>query len=91
LGDPGGSGGGHRRSAHDDGEQQRHGQREAQVRARKLMSTAWAFWMMKISTTTRPAKPAIRPVRMLRVVQGTLQDPVALAAVLAIPGISPTV
>jgi len=46
---------------------------------------------MKISTTTRPVKPAIRPVRMLRVVQGTLQDPVALAAVLAIPGISPTV
>jgi len=35
LGDPGGSGGGHRGSAHDDGEKQRHGQREAQVRAQE--------------------------------------------------------
>jgi len=29
------------------------------------MSTACAFWMIKISTTTRPTKPAIRPARML--------------------------
>src|SRR6185437_14374996 len=32
---------------------------------RKLMLTACAFWMMKISTTMRTAVPAISPVRML--------------------------
>jgi hypothetical protein len=32
---------------------------------RKVMFTAWAFWMMKIITTIRAAAPAIRPVRML--------------------------
>ena len=28
------------------------------------MSTAWAFWMMKITTTMRAATPTIRAVRM---------------------------
>src|SRR5580693_4187834 len=31
---------------------------------RKLMSTAWAFWMMKIINTMRAATPTISPVRM---------------------------
>ena len=31
---------------------------------RKLMFTAWVFWMMKISTTMRIAMPAISAVRM---------------------------
>src|SRR5580700_4728461 len=31
---------------------------------RKLMLTAWMFWMMKIITTIRATAPAIRPVRM---------------------------
>src|SRR5580658_874249 len=32
---------------------------------RKLMVTAFAFWMMKISTTARTAAPAISATRML--------------------------
>src|SRR5580693_9830646 len=32
---------------------------------RKLMLTAFAFWMMKISTTTRMTVPAISAMRML--------------------------